>query len=194
MSSLTRLILLVLCGAYMLGCTPPSAGFKTTEIGPVDWGGEFVLTDQRGKPFSSKALSGKVVVIFFGFSHCPDICSPTLVRLAKLRRRLADDAAAMQVVFITVDPEHDTPEQLKQFLSQFDSSFIGLTGNTQQIEAVIKEYKIAVDQGTEGNAATISHTGGVFVKDKSGRLRLYMAEDVGIDVMAHDLRRLLREG
>ena len=188
-----KLLLIISCSG-LLACSAPDPGFNATEIGPVDWGGDFSLIDHDGKTFSSQALNGKVVILFFGFTHCPDICSPTLMRLAALRKSLGQQGQALQVLFISVDPTHDTPEQLKSFLAQFDTSFIGLTGEPQQIDTVIKQYKVAVAKGEQQSLTDISHTGGVFVKDRGGRLRLYMAEDMTPAAMRDDIKRLLQEG
>ncbi|HEY5682149.1 MAG TPA: SCO family protein, partial [Sulfuricaulis sp.] len=113
------------------------------EITSVEWGGDFTLTAHTGKPVKGSNFIGKVVVMFFGYTHCPDICAPTLVKLDQVMKRLGEDAKNVQVLFITVDPGHDTVKQLAGFVPSFNPSFIGLTGSDKDIAAVASEYKVA---------------------------------------------------
>ncbi len=180
--------------ALAAACTPPAPVFKANDISTVPWGGDFELSAHSGGRMKSSDLQGKVVVIFFGFTHCPDICSPTLMRLAGVIRQLDESAKDLQVLFVTVDPEHDTPEQLAGFVPKFHPSFIGLTGSVQEIEAVKREFKVAADRRQGGGAqSTIDHTGGVFIKDRRGKLRLYVRQGTTVEDMLHDVRLLLAE-
>lgn len=178
----------------LMGCTAaPTEAFRTQDVKGVSWGQDFELTDHRGQRLRSADLQGKFQVLFFGYTHCPDICSPTLARLATVLDKLGPDAERIQVLFVTVDPQHDTPEQLAGFLSKFDARFTGLTGSAAEIAAVAADFKVSAHAQTGGDAPRVDHSGGVFVKDTTGRMRLYMRDGVSADDIAHDLRLLIRQ-
>lgn len=172
----------------LAACSEP-AGFKATDISQANLGGYFDLTAHNGKRLTLSELRGKIVMLFFGYANCPDICAPTLAKLAQARAQLGKDAQPVQVVFISLDPGRDTPKQLASFVSRFDPTFIGLTGTPAEIDAVGREYKIAHHPGP----SSIDHSGGMFVIDRTGRLRLYLSEGVSVDDIVHDLRLLLKE-
>ena len=115
------------------GCSPSAPTFKSLDISDVEWGGDFELTVHTGERVRFSDSHGKVLILFFGFTRCPDICPPTLTKLALLKKRLGEDADRVQVLFVTVDPEFDTPKQLAAFVPKFDPSFIGLTGTAYEI-------------------------------------------------------------
>lgn len=171
------------------GCNQTPPPFKSTVVPPVEWGGNFKLTAHDGKPFDTAALAGKVQVLFFGFTHCPDICAPTLARLAQVKKALGPDSSRVQVLFVTVDPEHDTPVQLKKYLAGFDTTFIGLTGSVTETLAVQRDHKIF----SEAEGSTFTHTSSLMVKDKQGRLKLVMNESLSVQEMADDLRLLISQ-
>ncbi len=170
------------------------SGIPRADISSVDWGGNFTLVSHRGRPVSTEAFRGKVLVLFFGYTHCPDICGPTLAKLAALQKELGRDAECVQVLFVTVDPQRDIPEQLARFVSAFDPSFIGLRGTAEQIAAVAREYKVGYRRNPASPAAqpTIQHAGSIFVKDGAGRLRLLFQDETPVADMAHDIRLLLK--
>lgn len=165
------------------------------DISGVEWGGDFTLTAHTGKPARVSDFSGKVVVMFFGYTHCPDVCAPTLVKLDQVVKRLGDEAKNVQVLFITVDPAHDTVQQLAGFIPPFNPSFIGLTGNDKEIAAVAAEYKVAYGQNPQAKPGQIlvDHSTGILVKDKKGKLRLLVKNDIAVDDLESDIRVLLRE-
>lgn len=183
-----------LCVLWLVACAPPAPAFKATDISGVDWGGDFELTAHTGKRMRVSEFQGKVVVMFFGYTHCPDICAPTLVKLDQAVKRLGDDAKHVQVLFITVDPEHDTVKQLAGFIPQFNPSFIGLTGSDQEIAAVAGEYKVAYGKNPENKPEQmlVDHSTGILVKDGKGKPRLLMKNDVAVDDLVHDLTLLLK--
>lgn len=182
-----------------MACDPAAKPeFKTTDVSQVAWGNDFELTAHTGERLNTGALRGRVLLLFFGYTHCPDICAPALTKLASLRSKLGEDAGLVQVLFVTVDPVRDTPSQLASFVPRFDPTFIGVTGRPAEIAAVTQDYKVAYQtapalQHVHGQAEVIDHSGGVFAKDARGRLRLYMREDTSLDDMLHDVRLLLRE-
>jgi protein SCO1/2 len=177
---------------FIAACSPPAPTFKGTDISGVDWGGDFELTAHSGQRLRLSNLHGKVIILFFGYTHCPDICAPTLVRLAQLSKQLGEDRRRMQVVFVTVDPKHDSVAQLAGFVPKFDPAFIGLTGSDQEIAAVARDYKVAFAPSSQ-SATQVDHSGGLMVKDAQGKLRLLFRNDMAVEDMAHDVRQLLRE-
>jgi protein SCO1/2 len=172
----------------LVACNKQPPPFRNTELEGVKWGKDFELTTHAGQRLSGADLQGKLQVLFFGYTHCPDICAPTLVKLAQLSKALGVDAGRVQVLFISVDPEHDSPAQLKKFVSGFDPSFIGLTGTSDELAALAADHMVFFKQAKDGR---IEHTGMIFVKDQKGRLRLLMKESVPLDDMLHDLHLLL---
>lgn len=188
-----RVIALLLV-ALISACSPAPT-FKSTDISGVEWGGDFTLTAHTGKPVKASDFSGKVVVMFFGYTHCPDICAPTLVKLDQVVKRLGDEAKNVQVLFITVDPEHDTVKQLAGFIPPFNPAFIGLTGSDREIAAVASEYKVAYGKNTltKPGQILVDHSTGILVKDRKGKLRLLVKNDVAVEDLEHDVRVLLKE-
>ena len=174
-----------------VACSSEQSAFKTNDIGGVPWGGDFSLVNHEGVRVRASDFAGKVVLLFFGYTHCPDICSPTLTKLAGVRRALTpQEREQVQVLFVTVDPAHDTPAQLKGFIPKFDPSFIGLTGSAAEVAAVARDYKVGIHQAS---GTKVDHSGSVFIKDANGKLRTYANEGTPADAIAHDVRLLLKE-
>lgn len=178
---------ILLAAVLLTGCDRAQPPFRSTALPAVDWGRDFTLTAHTGARLDTATLRGKVVVLFFGFTHCPDICAPTLTRLAQARKALGKDGERVQVLFITVDPDHDNPKQLAAFVPAFDPTFIGLTGSTGELMAVARDHKVY----SEAEGGQIAHTGNVLVKDATGRMRLVIAESASVEDLVHDLRLLL---
>lgn len=179
----------LLLSLLLIACNKTPPAFRGTAVEGVPWGKDFVLTAHTGQKLNSADYRGKVQLVFFGYTHCPDICAPTLAKLAQVTQALGSDAQRVQVFFISVDPVHDTPAQLKKFLAGFDSRFIGLTGSAAELAAVAAEHVVLFKPGTQGR---VEHSGMIFVKDARGRMRLLIRESSPIDDMLHDLRILLR--
>ena len=177
--------------ASMAACTRGPVGFHNQDISQVNWGGDFTLTAHTGETKSLADFNGKVVLLFFGYTHCPDICAPTLAKLAQVTKQLKERARDVQVIFVTVDPAHDTAAQLAGFIPRFDPRFIGMTGTSAQIAAVAADYKVAYQPGK--NTGSVDHTGSVFIKDRRGKLRLYAREDASVESIVADVERLLAE-
>lgn len=185
--------LLPMAAVFVVACSPPAPTFKSTDISGVDWGsGNFELTAHTGQRVKLSDFRGRVVVMFFGFTNCPDVCPPTMAKLAQLMNRLGNDAHRVQVLFITVDPVHDTPAALTKFVPQFNPAFIGLTGTDKEIAAVAREYKVAYGKNPK-NPAVVDHSTGILIKDAKGKLRLLVKNDVTLDDLEHDVRALLKE-
>jgi protein SCO1/2 len=185
--------LFLLLALFVAACSPPAPTFKATDISGVEWGsGDFELTAHTGKPAKAADFQGKVVIMFFGFTHCPDVCPPTMAKLAVLMQRLGDDAKRVQVLFITVDPKNDTVKQLAGFVPHFNPTFIGLTGSDKEIAAVANEYKVAYGKNPK-SSTLVDHSTGILVKDAKGKLRLLVKNDVPVEDLEHDVRLLLKE-
>ncbi len=133
-------------------------------------------------------------MLFFGYTQCPDVCPTTLAALADTMKTLGPDADRVQVLFVTVDPDRDTAELLKQYVPAFDPRFVGLRGDAKQLEAVAKEFRIIYQKvpGATPDTYTMDHSAGLFLFDPQGRLRVYEGHGQGPDVLAHDLRELLK--
>ena len=172
-------------------CTKPE--FNNIDISGADYARDFTLTDAAGARRSLADYHGKVVVLFFGYTHCPDVCPTTLAQLAQARRLLGADAERVQVLFVTLDPERDTPQLLQRYVPAFDPSFVGLTGSRQQIEAAAREFKVFFQKvdGPTPDSYTLDHSSGSFVFDPQGRVRLYLSDKSRPDQIAPDLKRVL---
>lgn len=195
MLAIGRRFFIAIVAIALFGCAERSPSFKGTDLSRVTWGDDIRLTSHTGKPVSTADFRGKVIVLFFGYTHCPDICAPTLAKLAALRKNLGNDAEKLQVFFVTVDPMHDTPPQLAFFVPKFDPSFIGLTGKREEIAAVANEYKIAYAPERKNAKVhpAIDHSGVILAKDAKGKLRVMFANDMPVADMEHDIRLLLKE-
>jgi protein SCO1/2 len=193
-----RRLVIALAGAQALalaGCNPSDASpFRSTDITGADFGRDFRLIDHHGRARQLADFRGKAVVMFFGFMQCPAACPTTLAEISAALKRLGADSGRVQVLFVTVDPERDTPELLKQYLNAFDPAFLGLHGSADDIRRTAMEFKIYYRKVTNagGQDYTIDHSTGCYVFDASGRLRLFVSHEQGADVFAHDLRALLK--
>ena len=188
-------LLIAACASALLaGCGPDGPKFKASDITGSSFGRDFALTDHTGKARTLADFRGKAVVMFFGYTQCPDVCPTTLGTLAEALKALGPDAERVQVLFVTVDPERDTQALLAQYVPAFDPRFVGLYGDAAATERVAKEFKVIYQKqpGASPGSYTVDHSAGVFVFDPQGRLRLYMSHGQGPDVYAHDLRELLR--
>lgn len=188
-------VIAVLLLSFLSGCgNTPKPSFLSTDITGADFGKGFNLVDHNGKLRTLEDFKGQVVVVFFGYTHCPDICPATMGNLATAMQKLGSDASRVQVLFITVDPENDSPEALKEYLSAFNPSFLGLYGNAQAIKKTAKEYNIVYQKhgdNSEGHQS-VDHSTGTYIYDTKGKLRLYVSNDKGPDVFVHDILELLK--
>ena len=178
------------------GCDHGGPQFKSTDITGAPYGKSLALTGHDGRPRTLADFRGKVVVLFFGYTQCPDVCPTTLAELARVMKSLGADADQVQVLFVTVDPERDTPDILSHYVPAFDPRFLGLYGNLEQTRAVAKEFKVFFEKrpGSTPGSYTVDHSAQVYVLDKKGRLRLFVREQRIATDLPHDLRLLLQEG
>ena len=196
--SARRAFCLVALAAVLAGCDraadkPP---FQGVDITGAEYARTLSLPDADGKPRTLGDFKGKVTVVFFGYTQCPDVCPTTMAELAEVKRALGPQGDKLQGVFVTVDPERDTPALLKAYLANFDPSFVALRGTPQQTEAVAKEFKVfyAKAAGKTDGSYTVDHTAGAYVFDTQGRVRVFERYGAGPKVLAADIQRLLAEG
>lgn len=177
------------------GDNPQRNRFEAVDITGVDWGRDFDLTDFNGKRRRLADFRDKVVLLFFGYVNCPDMCPTTLAKLGHGMRLLGTEADRVQGLFVTVDPKRDTPQVLSQYVPAFHPTFLGLHGTEQQTASAAKEFKVyfrAQKPGTSG-FYTVDHSGPVYALDRRGRLRLFIKPEMDAESMARDLRVLLEE-
>lgn len=187
----TGLVALV---AASVGCAPK----ETTETLPIlAAGGDFALTDHNNEPFELSSLRGKVVVVFFGYSMCPDFCPTTLSKLTRVENQLGEDKAQLKTLYITVDPERDTPDILKEDLASFTLNSLGLTGTKEELDEVVAMYGASyeiVPTPTSVSKYTVSHTTTLYVLDKQGRLRLELPYEATVDEVVQGVRAVMAAG
>lgn len=193
---------LVLAGAaaatlLLAGCdqfsTPAKAAFTGVDITGADYAQKLSLKDPDGKQRSLEEFKGKVVVVFFGFTQCPDVCPTTMAELAEVKRSLGADGDKVQGIFVSVDPERDTPELLKAYVGNFDPGFVALRGTPEETKAAAREFKVfytKVPGKTEG-AYSVDHTAGSYLFDPQGKVRLFTRYGSGAQALASDIKALL---
>jgi protein SCO1 len=194
-ASLAACVFAAACGSGLVACTESKPQFKSVDLTGADYGKDFQLTDQNGQPRSLKDFRGKVVVLFFGYTQCPDVCPTSMAELAEAKKLLGADGDKVQGLFITLDPERDTPEVLKAYMANFDPSFLALRGTPEQIAAAAKEFKVFYRKvpGQTATSYTMDHSAASFTFDPQGRLRLYTRYGSGAQVLASDLKLLLNQ-
>ena len=183
---------IIICSlALLAGCDGPK--FKSTDITGADYGKSLDLTDHNGKPRRLEDFRGQAVVVFFGFTHCPDVCPTTLAEMAQVVKSLGADGGRVQVLFVTVDPERDTKEVLGKYVTAFDPRFLGLYGDLEATRRVAKDFKIYFEKRKTGDTYTMDHSAQSYVIDPQGRLRLFVRHDRISTDLPDDLRALLKE-
>lgn len=177
----------------LAGCDGGGPRFKSTDITGADYGKSLELTDHHGRPRRLEDFRGKAVVVFFGFTHCPDVCPTTLADVAQAVKQLGPDAERVQVVFVTVDPERDTKEVLAKYVSAFDPRFLGLYGDAAATQRAAREFKVYYEKRKTGDSYSVDHSGQSYVIDPQGRLRLFVRHDRIASDLPDDLRTLLKQ-
>lgn len=179
----------------LAGCSQPAASFEGVDITGAEYGRDFPLPDANGKQRSIRDFAGKAVVVFFGYTQCPDVCPTTMQELAEVKQALGAQGDRLQGIFITVDPERDTPEVLRAYTQAFDAQMVALTGSPEQIAAVAKDFKVFFRkvEGKTPGTYTMDHSAGLYVYDPAGRLRVYHRYGSGTQPLAKDIQALLAE-
>jgi protein SCO1/2 len=191
-----RIPFVLLLVAVLSACAPsaPSQSpFQGTDISGVDWGKDFNLVDHHGQRRTLADFHGKVVALFFGYTHCPDVCPTTLGELALTLKKLGKDAEKVQLLFVTFEPARDTPAVLAQYVPSFNPAFIGLTGSEVEVGQTAKTFKVFYQKQESGSKAGyfLDHSANTFVFDPQGRLRLMYGFGVGVEPILHDFKQLL---
>ena len=185
---------LVAAALAIAACGRDGPKFRSSDVTGASFGRDFALTDHNGKPRTLADFRGKIVVVFFGYAQCPDVCPTTLATLAEAKRLLGPEGDKVQILLVTVDPERDKPELLSHYVTAFDPSFLGLYGDAEATMRTAKEFKIIYQKqpGRTPETYTVDHSAGTFVFDADGRLRLYVGHGQDAEFFAHDLRELIR--
>ena len=172
------------------------AAFKAVDITGANYANGFDLSDADGQRRQLTDFAGKVTVVFFGFTHCPDVCPTTLLELAAAKKALGPDGARVQGVFITIDPERDTPALLKAYVDNFGAGFVALRGTPDETKAVAKSFKVfyAKVSGSTETSYSMDHTAGSYIFDTQGKVRLFTRYGTGAEALTHDLKILLAKG
>ena len=181
--------------ALLSGCERPASkpSFKAVDLSGADYARQLDLTDAQGQARTLADFRGKLVFVFFGYTQCPDVCPTTLATLAEVMKQLGDQADRVQVIFVTVDPERDTPEILREYVAAFDPRFIALRGTGEAFDRVRKEFRLVVqkNKGPSEQSYTVDHTAAAYVLDAQGRPRLYVRHQTPAADISADLRILL---
>ena len=193
----SRRMALATAGAALLlglaGCERPTKQiFNGIDISGADYGRELRLPDIDGRERTLADFKGKAVMVFFGFTQCPDVCPTALARAVDVKRLLGADGERLQVVFVTVDPERDTPEVLKAYLAAFDPGFIALRGNPERLAATARDLKIFYQKVPTGDSYSMDHSAISYVFDAQGRLRLALSHNQSARAYADDVRKILQ--
>jgi len=178
----------------LAGCQPPAPpAFQSTDITGAEFARDFNLTDHNGQARSLSDFKGKVVAMFFGYTHCPDVCPTTLSDFSAALKLLGAQADQVQVIFVTLDPQRDTPDLLKQFVPAFNPAFLGMYTDAEGLKQLAHEYKVVYQKASVKSADDylIDHSAGTYIYDPQGRIRLLMAYGSRPETIAHDLKILL---
>lgn len=189
------LALLALCGCGQKQPPTPHVTFNATDITGVPWGRDFALTDPSGRTRTLKDFRGKAVALFFGYTHCPDVCPTTLSEFSLALRRMGKEADRVQVLFVTLDPERDSPELLAKYVPAFYPTFLGLYTDSKSLTKLTAEFKVVYQKNAESGPKNylIDHSTGTYVYDPMGRLRLMIPYGSNPGNVAADLHTLLNE-
>lgn len=194
MRCLRRVFVLAAAAALLGACSPDKPSFRSIDITGADYARDFKLADFNGQQRTLADFRGKVVVVFFGFAQCPDVCPTALSDLVQVKQLLGAEGSKLQAVFITLDPERDTAEVLKAYTANFDPEFVALRPTLEQLPEVARHFKIFYrkNEGKTAASYTLDHSAGSYVFDPQGRVRLYTRQGIKPEALAEDLRILLR--
>ncbi len=191
--SLLPAALLALSTLMLAACQGNTEKFVNTDVTGLEYAKDFALSDHNGKPRTLADFKGKAVVMFFGYTQCPDVCPTTMAEMANVMKELGPQADKVQVLFVTVDPARDTPQILSQYVPAFDKRFLGLYGDEAATAKVAKEFKVFYQKvpGKTPGSYTMDHTAGSYVFDPQGHIRLFVKHGQGAEPIVHDLKLLL---
>ena len=184
----------MLAAAALAACSPGKPDFRGIDITGADYARDFRLTDHNGQERTLADFRGKVVVVFFGFTQCPDVCPTAMAQLVEVKQMLGKDGDKLQALFITLDPERDSAEILKAYIANFDAGFLGLRPSLEQLPELTRHFKIFYkkNEGKTATSYTLDHSAGSYVFDTQGRVRLYVRQNMSAAAITEDLKILLR--
>lgn len=178
---------------WLAGCSDQPAAFKGSDISGTKLGQQWKLTDMNGQARDQSSFAGKVQLVFFGFAQCPDVCPTSLSELAEVMKLLGPDADRVQVLLVSVDPERDTPEILRKYISSFDPRFLGLTGTPEQVRLAASSFKAFYSKVPRpGGDYTMDHSASFYLLDRKGEARVLLSNNAGAAAIAHDIKALLK--
>lgn len=185
---------LTVAAASMTACSEQKPTFSAIDLTGADYARDFALTDHNGQPRSIKDFAGNVVVMFFGYTQCPDVCPTSMAELAEVKKLLGKDGERLQGLFVSIDPQRDTPEVLKAYMANFDPTFLALYATPEKLEALAKDYKVYYKKvdGKTPTSYTMDHSAGSYVYDTQGKLRLFTRYGSGAPALAADIKLLLK--
>lgn len=187
-------VALSMMAGLLAACAPDKPAFKSIDLTGADYAQGFSLPDHNGQTRTLRDFAGKIVVVFFGFTQCPDVCPTSMAELAQVKLQLGKDGDRLQGIFITLDPERDTPALLKAYMGNFDPSFLALRPTLAQLPQVSKDFKIYYKkvEGKTPGSYTLDHSAGSYIYDAQGRVRLYSRYGAGAEALASDIALLLK--
>jgi protein SCO1/2 len=178
---------------FFTACSDSKVSFSSVDVTGVDYARDFDLTDHNGKQRHLGDFAGKVVLMFFGYTQCPDVCPTTMTEMTTIKKALGKDGERLQVLFVTVDPERDTPELLKAYMENFDPTFLALRTSPEKLVELTKDYKIYYKkvEGSTPTSYTMDHSAGSYVYDPKGKLRLFTRYGSPQEALSKDIQALL---
>jgi len=181
--------------SFFVACSPNAHQFTALDITGADYARDFALADHNGQARRLNDFQGKIVMMFFGYTQCPDVCPTSMAEMAEIKRLLGKDSDRIQCLFVTIDPERDKPEMLKEYMAAFDPTFLALVPAPQQLAALAKDYKVYYKKvdGPTPTSYTMDHTAGSYVYDTAGKLRLFTRYGTKPELTATDIRQLLAQ-
>ena len=194
LKSIAAYTLFIASVALLTACSGDKLKFSAIDVTGADYAKDFALTDHNGQARSIKDFSGKVVVLFFGYTQCPDVCPTTMTELVEVKKLLGADGDKLQGLFVTVDPARDTPAVLKSYMANFDPTFLALYAAPEALAVVAKDYKVYYKkaEGKTATSYTMDHSAGSYIYDTQGKLRLYTRYGSGVAPLAADIKLLLK--
>ena len=186
----------VLGAGLVSACSDPKPAFHGVDVTGADYAKDLPLVDHNGQKRSIKDFAGKVIIVFFGYTQCPDVCPTSMAELVEVKKLLGKDGDRLQAIFVTVDPARDTAEMLKAYMANFDPSFVALIPTADQLPAIAKDFKVYFKRvdGKTPTSYTMDHSAGSYTYDPQGRLRLYNRYNSGAPALAADVQLLLKGG
>lgn len=191
---MTGIALIAGGGSVLTACSEGPPGFKSVDLTGADYAKDFALTDHNGQPRRLQDFQGKIVVVFFGFTQCPDACPTTMAELAQVKKLLGSQGEKLQVIFVSVDPQRDSQPLLKAYMANFDPAFLALRPTPEQLAAMAKDFKIYYKkvEGTTPDSYSMDHSAGSYIFDTQGRIRLFSRYGAGAEAVAADIGLLLK--